>query len=1058
MNTVLTQPTYSLTRDTGFAPPLSYSDPSLIYDFELSVRRSEDSVSQLSVFLTFLGAKNASSPEGGSTVPHRPAWTREGYAIVLKEKRSTKCGTSFTLRSAGTFSSCDHGSGLIDLATYGVGPLSKEIDRVREMKGILRAFVIPDKILPSLELKDCCVQSDSNVLRRGTTSGPQFLFYAKDKMERGQVVELRYSKFDNSKSFPIENEGDMRRYLVRAISSLSFVDLIRLYHVLSPIHKKIEQDTLEDDTPKSEAAKFISRRRVHWVALKMLLQIEEVAQRSVSITMEDRKKQFDPLKRDVEALLMDSIFRDKILESSLPKMFPMFRPFQDEVINEILALVDENTTIVRPLDSRLWCKLARDLMFRATRLVATYFLLTKTDTREAQTALYTELCNSTVEAARLFSSKERTFDEFAFDALDDELLEGEGFEQTQAVVALEGIEANSTVFVSVYSAKTGDTDLNMGWYAEHQILSVLAAVAECGLITWIQDEDGPIYNRSTILSTVYATIEKSELLYDESAIGLGKYFIDNRIDAVGAVQLVPGFVERNTLIMPSALPLFLGTVWPKLRAYGWHMDANIESVGEVSFIPPGQKTRLKRANDRSRRVRDERDRKRIKTEQRLTSVGLGNLAKRTKRLLIQSVGEDEGLESQISVREILEMFLNDAMSISSENKDDQRRRVKLLVDGIITCFDELYPLMSDTAINRGEEIEGAITYSHAKGAHKLIQLLMVLPNIFHQSGLNLRQIEDAGLAIKDLVRFLSVNQAELFDESFQPVHEEYTIDEGLSTRLLAGKVAYLASSKDGNPHSNDCNGSIIDNAKETLVESEIIRDLVLPDDEEHLTSFQSLALKQMLPCRFGANDKRKKKCVAIGYPGIVCRHCLAANGEGKYFFSSLESLGTAGGVAWSHLVRCSKLPADTKETLIAKRAKHSDDRKTLKQGAMSIYFARLWQRLHSSNTVGFSGFTVTHAAEEVLCSPHGATEVGQSAEFGSHLEVLRYLQGDDAPMSLQAEMEEPIEMYYRCLKQGGMIYETNVMPRAPRKFSSEYLLSMMAPGIKSSLKRHTSMG
>ena len=1030
----------------------------MLYDFELSVRRSDDADSQQCIFLTFLGAKNLSSPGGDSIALIRPVWTREGYAIVLKERISTKCGTCFTLRSEGTFSSHDHGSGFIDLSTYGVGPLSEGIDRVRDMKGTVRAFVIPDEMMPSLAFKDCREQSDSNVLQRGTTCGPQFLFYAKEKMEKGQVVELRYSKFDSTKCFPFENEGDLRRYLVRAISTLSFVDLQRLFHFLSHLHKKVEQNTLKHETPNAEAATFVSRRRVHWVALKVLTQIEEVAQRSVSISIEDRKEQFDPLKRNVEALLMDSAFRDKILDSPSPLMSHIFRPLQDEVINEIFALVDENTTIVRPSDSRLWCKLARDLMIRASSLLATYFLLTKTDTLEAQTALYKDLCDSILEAAQLLTSKETVLDDFAFDVIDDEFMEGEGLKQTEAVVAVEGIEASGTVFISVDSAKAGDTHLNIRWYVEHQLLSVLAAVAECGLVTWIQDDDRPIYNRSTILSIVRVTIQKNEVHYDESTEGTGKHFINNRIDAVGAVHLDPVFDERNTLIMPSALPLFLGTVWPKLRTHGWRLDANTESIGEVTFIPPGQMNKGKRANDRSRRVKDEKDRKRAKTEQRLQSVGLGYLAKTTKRLLIQSVGEDEGIASHISVREILELFFKDTTSTLSENKDDQCRRVKLLVDGFITCFDELYPLMSSTALKCGEEIEGAVNTSHEKGAHNLIQLLMVLPNIFHQSGLNLRQIEDAGLVTKDLVRFLSVNPKKLFHESFQPVHEVYTVDDGLTTRLLAEKIACLASSENGNPHSHECNKSSIEKSKETLAESEIIRDLVLPDDEKHLTSFQSLALKQMLPCRFGANDKRKKKCVAIGYPGIVCRHCLAANGEGKYFFSSLESLGTAGGVAWSHLVRCSKLPVDTKEILIAKRANHPDDRKKLKQGAMSIYFARLWQRLHSSNTVGFSGFTVMQAAEEVLYSPYGASEVGQPSEFGSHLEVLQYLQSDDAPMSLQAEMEGPIDTYYRCLKQGGMIYGTNVMPRAPRKFSSEYLLSMMAPGIKSSLKRQTSMG
>jgi hypothetical protein len=1034
--------------------PRSITDSSLIYDFELSVRRTEDAVYPQSVFLTFLGAMRASSTADESITPQGnvpPLLNREGCARIMRERRATEVEGHFTLNHGGTFSSQASGTGFIDLSKYGVGPIAA-IDRVGEMKEILRCFIYPVEKSWSRELGAWTEQTNSNVLKRETTRGSQYLFFAKEPMERGQVVELRYSKADQSESLPIASDSGMRQYLAQEISVLSFADLIRLHHVVSQIRKKVEDDAIARTTAQSDVVVFCARRRIHWLSLKILAQINEVAIRSVSSSMENLRLQIDLLKKDVEVMLMDSTARDKMLASETPKTDPLFLALEKETTHEILCMVEEMDSLKRPFDRKVWCKLARDLLIKSIRLVASHVVLTTDDTIGAQTKLSTELCKYAVEAARLLSSSEKNLDDFAFDCIYGESSEDEHGKQSQSVVATKGVDADSgsIVFTPFDNVKAGSSDLSIGWYAEHQILSVVAAVAECGLIKWMKDSGKPIFTRSTIQYALKESIENHEKLYDESKERAGEQCISNRVDVIESVRVPPAFATCKTTIMPSALPLFLGTVWPKLRRYGWRLDANQESIGEVSFVPPGQKTKAKRVSDRNKKLRDERDRKRAKMQDRIQNIGFGYLSKTTKRLVVHSVVEEEELETLISVRETLEMFLEDAMSIPSENKEDQRRRVKLVVGGILTCFDELYPLMANTPTIDGTE--GKNGFSDTKGAYKLIQLLMILPNVLQQSGLNLRQIEDATAGIKDVVQFLSANYTRVFDEPFQPVKEEYRNDDGISKLALSIKIAGIA---DGKAASLALNGEIATDGVETPVEAEIIRDLVLPDDELNLTGFQALALKQMMPCRFSGNDKRKKKSVPIGYPGIVCRHCLAANGEGKYFFSSVDSLSTAGGVSWSHLVRCSKLPKDIKTTLLAQRSAHPDERKKLKHGAMSVFFGRLWKRLHSSNTVGFSGFTVMEAMDREITSPAGVED--GVVEFSSHMQVLQFLQSE-ASVSLKTDLKASLDTYYRCLKQGGMIYATNVMPRAPRKFSSEYLLAKMAPGAKSNLKRQTSMG
>jgi hypothetical protein len=145
--------------------------------------------------------------------------------------------------------------------------------------------------------------------------------------------------------------------------------------------------------------------------------------------------------------------------------------------------------------------------------------------------------------------------------------------------------------------------------------------------------------------------------------------------------------------------------------------------------------------------------------------------------------------------------------------------------------------MANTPAIDGTEVKNGF------GAYKLIQLLMILPYVLQQSGLNLRQIEDAIAGIKDVVQFLSANYTRVFDEPFQPVKEGYINDGGMSKDVLSSKIADIA---DGNAASLASTGDIATDGVETPEKAEIIRDLVLSDDELNLTGFQALALKQMM--------------------------------------------------------------------------------------------------------------------------------------------------------------------------------------------------------------------
>jgi hypothetical protein len=301
--------------------------------------------------------------------------------------------------------------------------------------------------------------------------------------------------------------------------------------------------------------------------------------------------------------------------------------------------------------------------------------------------------------------------------------------------------------------------------------------------------------------------------------------------------------------------------------------------------------------------------------------------------------------------------------------------------------------------------------------------------------------------IRELTDFLAVNHHEFFDECFHIPREHY-LGEAAVRPFIIPRISSLKS-KDGKPPA----------ATKMQEDADDLIDIVLPKDRADLTDFVDFVMEQVAVCRATQDDvARRSRRIPVGHPGLVCRHCLGASGDGgKYFFSSLDSLNTAATTLEKHIAKCSKIGSEIKTRLIECRSRHQEQRTSMPPGMQGAFFARLWDRLRSSkasfssNSDGYVSLTtnITHATVGSSSSDAGATTPDGPPEFKNHVWLMHYLR-KTSPWCDNRELQEAVDQYYNCLDYGGRIFNTSAMPL---HFNSEWLLSKVAPRGKVASKR-----
>jgi hypothetical protein len=438
-------------------------------------------------------------------------------------------------------------------------------------------------------------------------------------------------------------------------------------------------------------------------------------------------------------------------------------------------------------------------------------------------------------------------------------------------------------------------------------------------------------------------------------------------------------------------------------------------------------------------------------------LGLGYIPKLTKRVLVKCTeidndtsleiqGERCSIQGEPSTRVVMEAFESYLVEKLGGEVDEspklQQEKAKKLCAEINLLFNQLAPrVLYD---NEKYQLDEGEEWVDVLGSKYLMRLLLVIPNILREADLPIRQYDQIISIARELLDFVAKNHNTLFDSSFQLPNEEYE-EEPSVPPTLPGRINRAcrnpSEAKDRTAGLND------------VVDDSVGGEIVQPSDRLDLTDFVSGVMQQTIITRATAEDvNRKNRRVTVGHPCIVCRHCLGRNGEGKYFFGSIESMTTASTVIEKHLLRCPDLNEKVKQEIVNARAKHSEQRKFLPSGAQGAFFARLFDRIrlmrpcdgHDSDvlTTSIVLSDPSHSREYGVSKVDSTSVSSDSPEgYKSHVEVMDFIQSAE-PWKNMEPLVENVEKYYNCLEYGGKIVNTNM---SPLNFSSEWLYSKIAP-------------
>jgi len=266
---------------------------------------------------------------------------------------------------------------------------------------------------------------------------------------------------------------------------------------------------------------------------------------------------------------------------------------------------------------------------------------------------------------------------------------------------------------------------------------------------------------------------------------------------------------------------------------------------------------------------------------------------------------------------------------------------------------------------------------------------------------------------------------------------------------------YETAAKGGQEAATDSNGDT------DVKEAGEMKELIRKEDAERLTDFLVLVLGQAIPVRASAKDAAKKyRRIKVGYPGFACRHCYGHQ-EGRYFFTTIESLTTASTVFEKHVMKCDNVPPDIKTKVAAARKRQQEQRKLLPQGSQQAYFNKLWDRLRSCKIEGveagvyiLEGYSAKGSLGDSSMTGDGGEDGSPSnLEFKNHIDILQFIRTTN-PWKGNGKIQEALNQYYNCLGYGGRIYHTSSMPE---HFSSEWLLGKIVPRAKTLSKKNKLM-
>ena len=918
-----------------------------------------------------------------------------------------------------------------------------------------------------------------NVVEHVGKSGENKYFLCiEDLMEKGQTVELTFKNLE-APIYSEDEDCDTRRWLRQQISQLppnhlnDLLEYVRssigssVDRKLSRIVKKSSLSSGDDDslTPSTAYVRgvLIARRRIHWVALRIGEQLGD--------DLEKESGETD------ESPLWTPLVANKILSLCDWNADFIRKTLKQEVELEVAAEFSSARFGDFSSTRNVWCPMAERLYLDSFEVFSRF--LTELDTYCSEEILVDELCSLVTNAVLKVDALAEDMSLEAKKLSDLVLTYGPGtVHSSRALPLLDEVAKTSTysrsshsdeiqlepshsqhfrVVATTKSDTKGDSredtedppvsmqsveeinlrlqGLDRKWYIERQIIAVSQTVSICCL-------------HQLTMKAQYRQLSDiaSKLLGAARLAGRDRSLQSVELQSQARLRSValPRSAQKfSAKCQPSSSQFFLGLIWPVLSSAGWKLEVG-SSPSSVMFLPPGRK---KNAGKYAHHVKQKAAKERNNLALRTNDLGLSYIPKRTKRLFANAsaVRENGKMSGQMgpTVKDALDRYLRSIRADLPDDDKPSRKRARKVVEQMCYCFDELAPrLHFEEEEDFGRIDVGQQRPCEVYNCEYLMRLLLVMPSMLRQSDLPMRQVDDTLGVIRELTDFLSINHDEFFEESLHVPLEHYDGETSVPA-FLAPRLLRRSASKSNLQSRDDCDDS---------------PDVVQSTDKSGLTDFIGFVLSQVVICRATSDDvSRKNRRIPLGFPGLVCRHCMGEGGEGKYFFSSIESLTTAGTVVEKHIAKCPKIDQQVKAEMIQCRSRHGEQRKNLPQGGQAAFFSRLWDRLMSAKVPsGASGDVYVSVSKPASTSLSSGSETTESSEqydfegtdsnsvapsrFKNHIVLMDYLQ-TTSPWAEKPELAKAIEKYYNCIEYGGRVYNTKEMPV---HFNSEWILSKVA--------------
>jgi MRG len=967
----------------------------------------------------------------------RPSWILPD--VPLTSYGAAKYG-NVDLRAP--FSSLLPGCGLVDLSMHGAYPYKKQ--ELSPLKDEIGKFVSDGLGMSPAQFDDLVEEHHNVIVRKVAFDQFRYLLCLTKPMEKGQTVALNFPSVKASLNSEQYSHTVFRcmHAIDEAVRTLCLADLRAL---LVWLKERVFPSTGYCDSVAGGTSSVPSfkkacerRRRLHWVTLRVIAAIG------------DRRSP-----EDIE--VCKALYFGRQIRSKQDEWDKLNQLQQADFTAALGAQVEQEIKYALELDHMCgtrqrseFCSKARDLFGSVVKAAAESYL-TPPDSDSSQWSSLAALLKDKVRASD-FSNIE-VLDDFVLhqtsnagkessdimvklmsqssNGLADTMVHGSEIPrsvpkpsrlETVACVAESSLNGSSSVVMRPTSdVRDGSASLSTEWYRGHFWQIVVTVITSFRLsLASSETEDRDL---DKILSSVRPIVVDDSIVKDPLPI---------------AYKLVLSAPSLQTdEYVPSSYEFFLGLVWPALRKNGWRLIAG-SSPWEVSFCP---KVLTRKRNGS---LKQHRDLKRARLANEVNLMGLGVVPKATKRLLVAVTGSND-MEGTIdvdtvdapdrTVKIVLDRFrswlINKFASEEDFSKVFASAKIIQVVRCIQNCFDACAAMLSPVP-----GLPPALKEGHRPievyRCEYLAQFLLLLPSALRHAELSSQDMKNHMDIVGDLLAYLAAYHKEIFDKRFHPPQEEYVGSEKETRSFLEANIHSLLSLEDdtgteGIPASNG------------FPDDDEHMELLLDDDKNQLTDFLVAVLEQAVVFRATEEDVRKKNGrVQLGSPGLVCRHCMGHKHEGRYFFSSSESLTSSYTVLEKHYLKCPKTPADVKLRLIETRSRHADQRKTLANGSQQAFFTRLWERFRKvKRAASKGGGILTMERQDVDPSEQSDDEL----VFTDHIALLDHCRLN-SKLNSNKEVVEALDRYYSCLDYAGRVYETESMPK---HFSANWLLSKVLP-------------